>query len=347
MSKLIIDTLPATLKPLVREYVRNDLPETKTELRKSVTPLRGTLTIPAAMQAVIDAYEQLSLIRPSLHCVRVQNRVMRKHPGVLLPKNGPYVLHSLQQTRSYALLPEGTPFERLARKRHIAVYTALHKIVDRHAHGLWNVTTTQNPNAVGVTQTSYVAARYNSNPVWGTDTHITIPRNWITNVQKRNMSVCDGMVTLDLAPLEAVGCELYAATWVRRTLGKQLLTERGYIARIGNTTFHGFDIEKTLKGINKKVKQAAFAARLNAADLDELITRCPDARVTANDARAIGACDAGIAAWMAQVGFAEREAVTLSEMYQAYQREPRAEARATILRVLRRNRATIKHKITS
>ena len=64
--------------------------------------------------------------------------------------------------------------------------------------------------------------------------------------------------------------------------------------------------------------------------------------VSVADAAASGACDYGIRSWCAAVGLDyEAGSAQLSEVYAAYQRQPRAEAHAVILLVLRRQRSKI------
>ncbi len=65
------------------------------------------------------------------------------------------------------------------------------------------------------------------------------------------------------------------------------------------------------------------------------------APVTLGDARAVGACEYGIKSWCNAVGIDYQAGrTTLGAVLSGYQREPRPEARATVIRVLRRQRTT-------
>jgi len=171
---------------------------------------------------------------------------------------------------------------------------------------------------------------------------VTVPADWRVRVQRRGLAEVDGMLTLDAAPVEAAGCELFAASWLVQRRGNTADLTRGYIARAGAITYHGATIDQALSGIARKARELAFSARLAGADLTVLVASCPDARVSVADARLSGACEYGIKSWCASVNLPfDAGSATLAEVYAAYQREPRPEAHATILRVLRRNRAAI------
>ena len=61
--------------------------------------------------------------------------------------------------------------------------------------------------------------------------------------------------------------------------------------------------------------------------------------VSIDDARRIGACEYGIRHWCETVGLDyDGGRASFSEVYEAYQRHPATEARAVLLRVIRRNR---------
>lgn len=248
-------------------------------------------------------------------------------------------------------LPSGTPAKRLNALRQAAVLATLDKMIDRHTHGTWFCQLTTDPAAVGIRSNQYYTGENAGKwSIQATDTYITVPAEWRVRVQRRGLAIVDGMMTLDAAPLEAHGCELFAATFARRTGAKGVKVERGYIARADAITYHAATADQAISGIAKKRRELALTARLNAADLGALVARCPSARVSVGDARATGACVYGIRSWCAAVGLPVvyedatdtlTGSATLSEVYTAYQREPRPEARATLIRALRRNRAVI------
>jgi len=248
-------------------------------------------------------------------------------------------------------LPSGTPAQRLIPVRQAAVLATLGKLIDKHTHGKWVCTLTADPAKVGVTLDQYYTGEKSGKwRIQATDTFVTVPADWRVRVQRKTLAIVDGLMTLDASPLEAEGCELFAATWARRTGAKNIAIDHGYIARAGAVTYHGATADQAMTGLAKKARELAFSARLAAADLSALVAKCPDARVSVADARATGACVYGIRSWCAAVGLdvAYDEATqiltgsaTLAEVHAAYQREPRPEARAAILHAMRRQRALI------
>lgn len=253
--------------------------------------------------------------------------------------------------RNPVRLPAGTPNVRLAALRQAAVLATLGRLIDEHAHGEWVCKLTSDPAKVGITSNQYYTGEKAGKwAIQATNTFVTVPADWRVRVQRKNLAIVDGLMTLDASPLEASGCELFAATWARRTGAKNIAIDHGYIARAGAVSYHAATADQALTGLAKKTRELAFSARLNAADLSALIARCPDARVSVGDAKAVGACVYGIRSWCAAVGLnvAYDEATktltgsaTLAEVHTAYQREPRPEARAALLRTLRRQRATL------
>lgn len=171
------------------------------------------------------------------------------------------------------------------------------------------------------------------------DTTITIPFSWVNRVQKRGLTFVDGLFTLDAAPVLAEGCELYAATWLEQGRGTSLTARSGYIARIGDCSYHAESAQKAVAGIKRKAREQKITAALYkpAAKIAELVACNADMRVSLADARATGACEYGIRSWCNSVGLDyDAGSATLGEVFAAYQQSPRAEARATVLRVLKR-----------
>lgn len=133
----------------------------------------------------------------------------------------------IKRLRPVVLLPQGTPATRLTAARHAAILATLGRLIDRHAHGAWSVVLTTDPAAVGIRYSQYYtgekAGKWN---IQATDTVITVPADWRVRVQRRGLDIVDGLMTLDAAPLEAQGCELFAATWARRTGAKNVAIDR-------------------------------------------------------------------------------------------------------------------------
>jgi hypothetical protein len=240
-------------------------------------------------------------------------------------------------------LPAGTPQTRLNAVRTKTVKSTLEFLIDHHAHGEWFVNLTTDPAAVGIkTNAYYTGEKAGKWSIQATDTKITVPADWRVRVQRKGLAVVDGLMTLDAAAMEANGCELFAATWARRTGAKNVTVDKGYIARADGVSYHGATADQALSGLAKKRRELALSIRLDAADLGDLVAKLASVRVSVGDARATGACVYGIRSWCAAVGLDfQAGSATLAEVYAAYQREPRPEARATLLRVLRRQRPTV------
>lgn len=240
-------------------------------------------------------------------------------------------------------LPAFTPADRLNAVRTEAVKSAMQRLIDRHAHGEWLVNLTNDPAAVGIKYDQYYTGKKAGKwSIQAADTKITVPADWRVRVQRKGLAIVDGLMTLDTAPMEAHGCELFAATWARRTGAKSVAVDKGYIARADGVSYHGATADQALSGLAKKRRELALSIRLDAADLGDLVAKLASVRVSVGDARATGACEYGIRSWCAAVGLDfEAGSASLAEVYAAYQREPRPEARATLLRVLRRQRTAI------
>ena len=252
-------------------------------------------------------------------------------------------------------LPSGTPAQRLDDLRRLSVAGVYNQSYRTATHGALNVVLTTDPARVGIAQTEYLdweldRGAHKGKPARVQDTTVTVPTSWCVRVQRAGLYVVDGMMTLDASPLEAAGCELYAAMWLEQGRGTTVTARRGYIARSGSATYHASTADQALTGLARKSRALAVTAYLNSADLGELVARHADMAVSVGDARAVGACVYGIRSWCNAVGLAVAydEATktlsgctTLGDLYAANQREPRSEARAVILRVLRRARVAV------
>jgi len=244
-----------------------------------------------------------------------------------------------------AILPAGTPAQRLQAIRVQAISRIYARTYREAAHGTLSAHLTTDPAAVGILQREsldwnlYRGAQ-KGKPARVQDTTITAPATWRTRVLRAGLAVLDGMMTLDAAPIEARGCELFAAAWLVQGRGTTTTAARGYIARADGATYHGTTIDQALTGLAKKRRSLQFVARLaDPAELIKLADSYGTARVTLGDARSVGACEYGIRSWCNSVGIDyDAGSTTLATVLQGYEREPRPEARATIIRVLRRQR---------
>lgn len=249
--------------------------------------------------------------------------------------------------RAPVRLPKGTPAMRLATARISAVNHALGRAIRVGANDELDVLLSADPALIGVrqidcTDRSLYRGKFKGWACNYRKTIVTVPATWRVRVQRRGLEMVDGMMTLDAAPVEATGCELFAACWIVQGRGNAVEAVRGYIARRDGANYHAATIDQALSGLARKQRTLAFVAHLASADLGAMVSKCGSARCSVGDATASGACEYGIKSWCASVGldFAAG-AATLAEVYAAYQREPRLEARATILRVLRRQRALV------
>jgi hypothetical protein len=170
-------------------------------------------------------------------------------------------------------------------------------------------------------------------------TTITIPLDWVSRVYFRNLDRVDCLMTLWAQPVDAVGCEAFAATWLEQGRGSTIKVVQGYIARANGVNYHASTLAKALAGLKRKAN-AKHVSLLSNEQLLEIAQRHSSAIVSVADARAIGACEPGIRSWIARTNIALREeATTLGELVAAYTIVPATEARAVIVRALRRCRA--------
>lgn len=246
-----------------------------------------------------------------------------------------------------ATLPIGTPAQRLQDLREGRIAKTYERQYRTATHGDILVHLTTDPTAVGIRQVEgtdwdLYRGAHKGRPARTQDTHITAPTTWRDRVLRHGLAVVDGMMTLDAALIEAQGCELFAATWLVQGRGTTTSAARGYIARADGATYHGATIDQAISGLTKKRRALQFVAKLaDTEGLADLAAAHGAARVTLGDARAVGACEYGTRSWCHAVGIDyDAGQTTLAAVLAGYHREPRPEARAVILRVLRRQRAT-------
>lgn len=250
--------------------------------------------------------------------------------------------------REPVILRWGTPAERLEHNRKTAILRAYNVACRVAAHGTVEVQLTTDPAEIGVVQNEYLnygiyGGKHKNRPCRVQDTVVIAPAQWITRVQQRGLGIVDGIMTLDAAPLEAVGCELYAAAFlINRSRSTSVDVERGYIARTHDRrySYHANTAQAAMVGLAHK----CALGDLTLIDTSGLLAAAREhgtASVSIGDAKATGACEYGIKQWCISTGIDYAAGrTTLAVIADAYEREPRPEARATILRVLRRCRST-------
>ncbi|PSR23313.1 MAG: hypothetical protein C7B43_20180 [Sulfobacillus benefaciens] len=194
------------------------------------------------------------------------------------------------------------------------------------------------------------------------DTHLTIPSDWRIRVERRGLSVLDGLLTLDAVLLDSrvmgkenLDVKIYAAVWLGQGRGTALHAESGFIALAGDDmVYHSLKSpDDAARGLLRKVRAAGRPQTsrqwkidivLGRESLSDLVEKAleiePALAVKWADAKAVGACTPGILSWCHQVGIDPDEPeVALREVYEAYREVPATEARATILHVLRSHTA--------
>jgi hypothetical protein len=251
--------------------------------------------------------------------------------------------------RRLATLPAGTPAERLEAIRKRAVSEAAHRALRVGAHDNVDVALTDDPRATGLRQAERVEypykGRFRGRARTSRDWTLTVPRAWRARVAARGLATPDGLLTLDATALDGApaGVELFATIWAVQGRGNAATTARGYIARdvASGETYHGTEAAAVLRGLARKRRAQYLAHAYRNANLGELARGREHLVATLADAKACGACEYGVRAWAAAVGldYARGEA-TLGDVLAGYAVQPAREARAIVLRVLRRARAS-------
>lgn len=315
-------SMPATLL-----QVAADLPDnaTKTQIRVAVRqagkPLRGAMTFEVACEKVATARKKIDKIR------RVRAANAATESGM-----GPNALQA-----------------RLEKERRRAFWQAFWSAGYRvAAHREFY----SDFGMAAVAQESIVDHNMYSksygHPGYWLVTRFTIPADWRTRVERPGLAVRDGLLTMDAVLLDArvVGAEqiamkIYAAVWLGQGRGNDLHAETGFLAVAGDESYHSTKSpDDAAKGLARKIQAKKIQVLFGRESLGSLVGKAlsakPDLAVRWADAKAVGACTPGIIAWCHQTGIdPDAPEVPLSQIYAAYQKVPAAEARATILRVLR------------
>jgi len=188
-------------------------------------------------------------------------------------------------------------------------------------------------SAVGAAGESH--REWSKNGKWsGTSSkHIfQVRSNWIQAVHARGLAVCDGMLTLDARPVQGIGPELYEAAWVEQGRGVALNLVRGYLARVGQITYHARTARAALDGVQRKAGMKPVR-RKGVVDLDRLVRRHGDLPVYWSDREGI-ACVSGSRSWCHAVGV-DPEQTTVADLVQGYKLRPMPEVLQVIRRVVR------------
>lgn len=336
-----VAALPRALRPIAIAWSRQATrPTTVAERRQAIRAAaprpadRGGLALDAARTRCEQIASAIKAARPTRQERRAAERLG----------------HAPSRRAVAAVAARATPIAgRLTALRVAAVRDSFRAAGYRLAtHGELSCTLTDDPADVGVHQSVYedrdiYRGRYKGWAARVQDTRITAPRTWRQRVAARGLAVVDGLMTLDAAEIAGVSAttEVYAARWIVQGAGTALRVVTGIIARCGTTTYHADSVPAALRGLRHKaavaewrpesVSPAALAQLIERADAERIIVRVADAR-------RIGACEYGIRSWCHTTGLDyERGEESLARVWAAYQQQPRREAKATILAVLRRH----------
>lgn len=169
----------------------------------------------------------------------------------------------------------------------------------------------------------------------------------MTRILKRNLAMLDGLMTLEARPVVSGNpdVELFKAVWARQGRGYAVVTERGFIARRGDTNHHAESAEKALSGLQRKLAHQGCPARRvrSSLEIDDAAFikryRKVDCTLSLEDARETGSCESGIVHWCECVGIdPKRETIHLSEALEAFSRYPMQEVRLAVIHAVRRHR---------
>lgn len=306
--------------------------------------LKNGHTISRNVDALRDASERLSKLRFEKRAARNRpHKILRQGSCDMVTKTCQFSIVTMGA--NYRLGPDykgNTVSERRDSARDILVKSCLSRQYNIGTHGdVIPMSTTEGETGCGLSQQVQFGkysggCKYRKREVY---TIVTVPRDWLSRVYFRGLSYVDGLMTIWAQPVDAKGCEAFAATWVEQSRGSSVKLVRGYIARANSYSYHASTLAKAIAGLKRKTKSMSISL-LSNEQLLEIAQRHASTKVSVSDAKAIGACESGIRSWIARTNIALREeATTLGELVAAYTVVPATEARAVIVRALRRCRA--------
>ncbi|TQE98153.1 MAG: hypothetical protein FKY71_15360 [Spiribacter salinus] len=251
--------------------------------------------------------------------------------------------------RPPVLLPEGSMDERLRKRVEAPVLDGLRQHYRTDDAGTEQVKITRDPGEVGIRQSTYLDwefySRATKHPKKITNSTVIVPRDWRLRVLNEGLASLDGMLTLDAQRIESTAGDVtvYAAVWLSQGRGYALTPVRGYIALGHGQSYHALTRAKAVPGLRRKLNQTDVDQILeDRGGLAGLAQRFPSITVTVRDAQKTGSCDYGIRSWCHRTGLPyDQGEATLAQVYRAYQQVPLPEARAAMLRAVRRHRRSI------
>lgn len=314
-------------------------PATQKEREARIEAMRGRKRVINGSRSKRAAREAVEAAVAEIHRAREMRHVLHRQAA--------------RQERGHAL-PAGSLEERLQDRleRDLAERLRAHYRCDKP--GSIRVTPTRNPKLVGrlsqwrdLDRDYYGSSSRYPKEIVGIK--VFPPRDWRVRVLREGLDVVDGLLTLDArrCPVEEPGdlC-LYLATWVEQRPGYWLTTQSGYIAvaeplDLGKITYHAATARKAIQGLRRKRTQLRRNAELDhligQGGLEAVVAQHPEVEVRLADAEAIGACETGIRQWCESVGLDyTRSAANIREIYAGYQRNPAPEARAAMIKAVRR-----------
>ncbi|WP_019022936.1 hypothetical protein [Thioalkalivibrio sp. ALE23] len=349
---------------LALEWSRSpELPGTQKEREDRIQSIRsrkqvihGSRSKKAAREAVEAAAMDLERERRERNKRRAEMAigVCRIDPYWLKrkqPREGRRMLAKPPRGRDAVTLPQGDLETRLHERVEASVLKELYDGYRVNGAGVDTVHLTRDPAQVGVRQSEELDLKYYKRvqyPKKVTHTRITVPRDWRLRVARAGLTRVGGMLTLDAQRLEGApdGITVYAAVWLHQGRGYDLAHRRGYIAVGLGDNYHADTVEKALAGLRRKIglkkADADLANALEHHGIEGIVQNHPDITVTVQDARNTGSCEYGIQSWCHRTGLPyEKGEAPLADVYQAYQKAPLPEARAAILRALRRQKKAV------
>jgi hypothetical protein len=342
--------LGAGLFRLAQDYARGE--STQLERENAIKAMKRRRKTLDGKSGVRYLREQIDAVSQKIRANRKARKLARvRGPYTLAENNAGLRPNACKPVRLDTRASEKRLRDRVARDV-FALFFGNYR-VDRKA-GSESLEITRNPSDVGIVQTESLDWDYYSKatkyPKKIVDTDLTVPAAWWLRVRDQDLSIVDGMLTLDAQRAEGAPADvdLFAAVWLEQGRGYEIRAIRGYIARerITATSYHGADAAAALRGLNRKLGAVRATGKLQDLlakhGIDGVVSRAPDLTVSLADARATGACEYGIRSWCNRTGLPyETGSAPLADVYAAYRAHPLPEARAAILHALRRQKRAL------
>lgn len=223
-------------------------------------------------------------------------------------------------------------FEKLAKKNlNLTVSGAVH----------WRVSMVSNPAQVSMSADTFKDwdLRYGGYARRWAKTSLSVdvklPRNYLSRVYNKGLSIVDGIPTLDAFQLDCTDdrYQVYAARWVEMSRGKSVKVVSGFIAASHSDAcyFHALTYKAAVSGLLRKLELVGRAQTPSIAKLARRFAN-ENLYITLDDARETGSCEFGIKNWCYRSNLPyEMGKAPAKDVIEAYHRIPMPEARRAIL----------------